>query len=285
MKPMAKRTVELAAIAAALLAGACSKVPGGVIPPDRMAELLADFHTGEAVVDMNRTEFYNDSLRQLYKQSVYARHGVTPEEVDSSFSWYGRHMAEYMEVYDKTIEILDHRLIETGNRIAAEAALSIAGDSVDVWPNARFITFSSTMPSRIAAFSFSNDENWERGDSYTWRAKFFNNTENLCFTMVTEYTDGTVEIATRNFSADGWNELVFNTDSTLTANRIYGFIEGLSRPGTMLRTDSMEMIRKRVDHNTPVSRYNVRTYRRLADVIDTPVASEKREQATDSIQS
>lgn len=276
---------ELGAIALGLLVGACSKVPGGVIPPDRMAELLADFHIGEAVVDMNRGEFYNDSLRQLYKQSVYARHGVTPEEVDSSFAWYGRHMSEYMEVYDKTIEILDHRLIETGNRIAAEAALSIAGDSVDVWPNARFITFNELMPSRMATFSFSNDENWERGDSYTWRAKFFNNTENLCFTIVAEYTDGTVEIATKNFSADGWNEIVFNTDSTLTANRIFGFIDGVSRPGTSLRTDSMEMIRKRVNHDVAPNRYNIRTFKKLGEVIDTPLPSEQKEAETDSIAS
>ena len=276
---------ELGAIALGLLVCACSKVPGGVIPPDRMAELLADFHIGEAVVDMNRGEFYNDSLRQLYKQSVYARHGVTPEEVDSSFAWYGRHMSEYMEVYDKTIEILDHRLIETGNRIAAEAALSIAGDSVDVWPNARFITFNELMPSRMATFSFSNDENWERGDSYTWRAKFFNNTENLCFTIVAEYTDGTVEIATKNFSADGWNEIVFNTDSTLTANRIFGFIDGISRPGTSLRTDSMEMIRKRVNHDVAPNRYNTRTFKKLGEVIDTPLPSEQKEAETDSIAS
>lgn len=276
---------ELGAIALGLLVCACSKVPGGVIPPDRMAELLADFHIGEAVVDMNRGEFYNDSLRQLYKQSVYARHGVTPEEVDSSFAWYGRHMSEYMEVYDKTIEILDHRLIETGNRIAAEAALSIAGDSVDVWPNARFITFNELMPSRMATFSFSNDENWERGDSYTWRAKFFNNTENLCFTIVAEYTDGTVEIATKNFSADGWNEIVFNTDSILTANRIFGFIDGVSRPGTSLRTDSMEMIRKRVNHDVAPNRYNIRTFKKLGEVIDTPLPSEQKEAETDSIAS
>lgn len=276
---------ELGVIALGLLVCACSKVPGGVIPPDRMAELLADFHIGEAVVDMNRGEFYNDSLRQLYKQSVYARHGVTPEEVDSSFAWYGRHMSEYMEVYDKTIEILDHRLIETGNRIAAEAALSIAGDSVDVWPNARFITFNELMPSRMATFSFSNDENWERGDSYTWRAKFFNNTENLCFTIVAEYTDGTVEIATKNFSADGWNEIVFNTDSTLTANRIFGFIDGVSRPGTSLRTDSMEMIRKRVNHDVAPNRYNIRTFKKLGEVIDTPLPSEQKEAETDSIAS
>lgn len=264
LKAKLKADIAILAVAAALCA--CSKVPGGVIPPDRMAELLADFHTGEAVVDMNRSEFYNDSLRQLYKQSVYARHGVTAEEVDSSFAWYGRHMAEYMEVYDRTIEILDHRLIETGNRIAAEAALSVAGDSVDVWPYARFITFSDHTPSRLVTFSFSNDENWERGDSYTWRAKFFNNSENLCFTVVAEYDDGTVETAIKNFSADGWNEIVFNTDSTRTTTRIFGFIEGKNRPGTMLRTDSMEMIRKRVNHENPGNRYNIRTYRELAPV-------------------
>ena len=274
MMPMTKLKAEIAAAGLLLLACACSKVPGGVIPPERMAELLADFHTGEAVVDMNRTEFYTDSLRQLYKQSVYARHGVTPEEVDSSFSWYGRHMAEYMDVYDRTIEILDRRLIETGNRIAAEAALSIAGDSVDVWPNARFLTFNDLMPSRTATFSFSNDENWERGDCYTWRAKFFNNTETLRFTIVAEYTDGTVDMASKSFSGEGWNELVFSSDSTRTANRIFGFIDGLSRPGTMLRADSMEMIRKRVNHENPVGRYNIRTFHNLADTVELKNAAQ-----------
>ena len=57
MMPMTKLKAEIAAAGLLLLTCACSKVPGGVIPPERMAELLADFHTGEAVVDMNRTEF------------------------------------------------------------------------------------------------------------------------------------------------------------------------------------------------------------------------------------
>lgn len=255
---------SLAAGVLLVAAGACSKVPDGVIPPDRMAEFLADFHTGEAVVDMNRQEFFNDSLRQLYKQSVFEKYGVTPEEVDSSFSYYGRHLGQYMEVYDRTIEILERRIIETGNRIAADAALSIAGDSVDVWPGARFLIFNELMPSRYAAFSFTSDENWERGDTYTWRAKFFNNTENLTMTLAAEYTDGTVEVVTRSFSADGWNEVVLNTDSTLTASRVFGFVEGKSRPGTSLTTDSIEMIRKRVNHENPGARYNVRIYKGLA---------------------
>lgn len=129
------RKLKVAAALAVLALSACSKVPSGVIAPEEMAQLLADIHTGESVIDMNRMEFSSDSAKQAYKQSVYARHGVTAEQVDSSFGWYGRNISQYMEVYDRTIEILDRRLIETGNRIAADAALSIAGDSVDVWPN------------------------------------------------------------------------------------------------------------------------------------------------------
>ena len=137
----------------------CKKVPSDVIAPDDMAALMADIHTAEAVVEMNHASYNNDSLKLTMRQSVYMRHGVNSAQVDSSIAWYGRNIKYYMEVYDKTIEILEHRLIETGNRIAADNALSIAGDSVDVWPNARFISINDRLPSRMITFSFGRDPN------------------------------------------------------------------------------------------------------------------------------
>lgn len=244
-------------VAATILIMACSKVPSGVLPKEKMAQMLADFHTGEAVVDMNRGEFYNDSLRQLYKQSVYAHHGITAEEADSSFAWYGAHMEEYMAVYDRVIEILEHRSIETGNRIAAEAALSIAGDSVDVWPSARHLVFNALMPTDITTFSFESDENWKKGDNYTWRAKFFNNPEELNWAIAALYNDGSVESVQRAFAGDGWFELSLQTDSTKHVKRLYGYMAAKYRPGASLKADSVEMIRK---HSTPDNygnRYNV----------------------------
>ncbi len=259
------RKLKVAAALAVLALSACSKVPSGVIAPEEMAQLLADIHTGESVIDMNRMEFSSDSAKQAYKQSVYARHGVTAEQVDSSFGWYGRNISQYMEVYDRTIEILDRRLIETGNRIAADAALSIAGDSVDVWPNPRFITFNSHMPSRFATFSFAADENWEPGDSYTWRAKFFNHALDSRWTIAVEYTDGSVEYIARKFSGDGWNQLVIHTDSTLTARRGFGFFEGEGKSGTDLRLDSIEMVRKRLNPEKYAGRHIVRKIRKFND--------------------
>ena len=238
---------HLSIIAVALLACACSKVPRGIIEPEDMAQLLADFHTGESVVELNRRDYASDSLKQAFKQSIYMRHGVTSEQVDSSFAWYGRNITYYMDVYDRTIEILEHRLIETGNRIAAEAALSVAGDSVDVWSGPRYVAITDRLPSKTMTFSFGRDENWERGDIYTWRAKFFNNMEGSRWSIVAEYADGTLEYITQPVAGDGWKEISLNSDSLLDATRFYGFLEGVNRGGTAMTIDSIEIVRKRVD--------------------------------------
>lgn len=248
-------------LAVVLLATACSKVPSAVVQPDEMALILADMHTAESVMELNRTVYLTDSSKQAFRQSVYLRHGVTSEQVDSSLAWYGRNITYYMDVYDKTIEILERRLIESGNRVAAEAALSVAGDSVDVWQGARYIDVNDRLPSKLIAFSYSRDPNWERGDSYTWRAKFFNNTEGRQCVMVAEYADGSVEMLTQQLAGDGWKEISLFTDSTADATRVYGFIEAPNRPGTSMRLDSVEMVRKRVNPTAYSRRYMMRRLR------------------------
>ncbi len=252
-----KHLLTAASVSLVLLATACSKVPSDVIQPHEMARLLADVHIGEAVIDGDRRIYHADSMKQKVKQSVYARHGVSVEEVDSSLMWYGRNIKYYMEVYDETIEILEHRLIETGNRVAAANALSIAGDSVDVWPGARYIVFNNNMPSNIITFSYERDHNWERGDSYTWRGKFFNTSDNWHWMIGAEYADGSVEYLNSQLSGDGWKEIKLQTDSLLEPIRIFGYLSVDTRTSSDLRLDSLEMVRKRVNRNDYRRPYSV----------------------------
>lgn len=230
-----------------LLFTACKKVPSHVIQPDDMASLMADIHTAEAVVEMNRSGFFNDSLKQAMRQSVYLRHGVTSQEVDSSIAWYGRNIKYYMDVYDRTIEILEHRLIESGNRIAADNALSIAGDSVDVWPNPRFISINDRLPSKLVTFNFDRDRNWEKGDNYTWRAKLFNTESVMEWLIGVEYSNGSVEWISQSTEGDGWRYIAIQTDSTRIPTRLFGYLTSINRPGTDLRLDSVELVRKRLN--------------------------------------
>ncbi len=219
--------------------------------------LMADIHTGEGVVDMNRNDYETDSAKMALRMAIYERHGVSSADVDSSLAWYGRNLKEYMAMYDRTIEILEQRLTETGNRVAAEA-MSIAGDSVDVWAYPRYITFNALSPSRYITFGFAADENWERGDSYTWRAKLFNSGGDGYWTIAAEYADGSMESVRNPLNADGWQEIRFVTDSTRTARRVYGMLYGDGRAGTTLRLDSVELVRKRLNPETYGSRYRQR---------------------------
>lgn len=143
--------------------------------------------------------------------------------------------------------MLEHRIIESGNRLAAENALSIAGDSVDVWPGARYVTFNSLSPSDMFTFSFGRDPNWERGDLYTWRAKFFNTADKSTWLMAADYADGSTEYVHSTIDNDGWREIKLQTDSTRQPVRIYGYLTAAHRPGVGLRIDSLEMVRKRVN--------------------------------------
>ena len=52
----------LAAVGIAVTA--CDSTPDYVIPPKKMAQLMADVHVGEAVVENNSREYGNDSLSQ-----------------------------------------------------------------------------------------------------------------------------------------------------------------------------------------------------------------------------
>lgn len=233
-------------IALALLAASCNSVPGYVIKPDKMAAVLADIHIGESVIDLNRADYRTDSDKMVMLQSVLEHHGLSKQQLDTSFDWYGHNISRYMEVYDKTIDILERRLAETGNRIAAEN-ISIAGDSVDVWSAASFLAINRFSPSRHINFSLSRDENWERGDSYTWRTKLTNGGDGSFWAIVADYTDGSKETVTGQISGDGWQEIKFVCDTTKNASRVYGYLNIVPRGVTTMWLDSIMLIRNRLE--------------------------------------
>ena len=76
----------------------CKRVPSSIIQPEEMAQLLADIHTGESVAEQNYGEFCNDSTKRILKQSIYARHGVSEEIVDTSLMWYGHNLERYQKM-------------------------------------------------------------------------------------------------------------------------------------------------------------------------------------------
>ena len=92
-------------VAAAALLSSCSKTPKGVIPEKDMAVLLADMAEGDAVVELNRSDYGSDESRKALKQSILIKNGYTQADFDKSLMWYGHNLDIYGDVYDDVVQL------------------------------------------------------------------------------------------------------------------------------------------------------------------------------------
>ncbi|MDE6417394.1 MAG: DUF4296 domain-containing protein [Duncaniella sp.] len=214
------------AILLVALLTACGKTPSYVVAPDDMALLMADIHTGEAVAD-NSSEFRSDSLRQLLKQSILAKHGVTSEKFDTSLYWYGQHVDIYMEVNEKTIEILQNRLAEAEKIGATEATIRTAytdADSAVVWNSPSALRLTAASPMFASTFQLRSDRGWERGDAYTLSLRQVRTDVPVSAVIAVNYDDGTTEYVDAVYRPDseGMQQLTLYLDSARVARNVYG---------------------------------------------------------------
>ncbi|MCM1293733.1 MAG: DUF4296 domain-containing protein [Bacteroides sp.] len=268
---MNSKILSFIIVSAAIILVACNRTPDDVLDQEDMAQLMADIHQGESVVESNSSAFYNDSLKRAFRQSIYARHGLTPEQAEKSLRWYGYHMEKYIDVYDRVIEILNDRMSqaqeeagEAGKKLNDQTfgVLALEGDSVDIWNDIRFRPFNSTMPDNLIAFNYMGEPNWEKGDIYYFRSKLSGNSQPACLTVAIDYSDGTSETFSDRMIGDGWHELKFGLDTVKTARAIYGTIYYNAPEGETAYIDSISMTRTRWISGKPTPRAAISSLRR-----------------------
>lgn len=229
------------AAAVSVLFISCERTPENVLGKEAMASLMADLHTGEAVIDLNYSSYPNDSSRKVLKQSIYAAHGVDQELVDTSFVWYGNHIEDYIDVCDRTIEILQERQRNLAS--ASNSQMILAGDSVTIWTGPGHMAVNGNMPSRIVAFDFSPDSTWQKGDIFMLRYTPVNSNAQIRSRLLVDYTDGTTGYVDENATMQGPRVQYLQVDSTMAPARVYGYI---TFPGeSAYEVDSIAVVRMR----------------------------------------
>lgn len=257
---MLKSYLSAGLLCAVLAMSSCKRLPEGVLDQDRMAALLVDIHKGEGLADMERSIFPNDSVKKLLKQSIYLKHGVTAEEVDSSFVWYGKNLGDYMEVYEKVADKLEAELNEDrakGNMSPVFAE----GDSIDIWNGAPSYRIDYRLPVDNIVFNIENDANSKLGDNYTIQYKMLNKRDGgmkVKSALFVRYDDGLVEYRTTETGAEGWTRLKIASDSTKNIERIYGYLAFHPSQGEVVFLDSVGLVRTRMLTQNYYDRGNLR---------------------------
>lgn len=252
-------------IVAVTVLAACSRTPGYVIPEERMASLMADIYLGDAVVENDGKSFNTDSLRKVLMQSIYAKHGVTREEVDTSLYWYGHNIQAYMEMSKRTEEMLQARIDEAekagGKAEKSPRRTSLDGDSVNVWNGVRTRRNSRELVSDFISFHVSTDKNWERGDRYTLSVKGMNTHRPVTLNMAVDYNDGTTEYRWFTGPAEGMNRLLLVLDSAKVASSLYGTIHYAPASDEVSYLDSISLVRTRGRNDNVRARHGQTTVR------------------------
>lgn len=264
MKPL---TIILGAALSLTLSQGCSRLPDKVLSEDEMTSLLFDMYKGESVIDLERSRYYPDSMKKVIQQSVYARHGVTQEIVDSSYNWYGHHLEDYIKIHDNVIAMLEQDLIdETGNKI-----VYAEGDSIDLWPGERSYRLTSSLPADHIDFSITIDDNSLPGDNYQLQFKMLhsNNEPQLLSYIAAGYDDGNIEYKYAGSTSDGWTRIRFVTDSTRILTHLNGAIQYDVPKNATIYIDSIAVVRTRNQKSTYSMRYGQRKVKRYHNATDS----------------
>lgn len=214
-------------VAAAALMSSCSKTPKGVIPEKDMAVLLADMAEGDAVVELNRSDYGSDESRKALKQSILIKNGYTQADFDKSLMWYGHNLDVYGDVYDDVVSILEDRQRDARNEAKKVGEkLVAAGDSVDVWQQSHSLLFDRRQCGGLVqlAFSYPADSEMRTGDRYEWRMQMVNAKNAATLFVGVDYADGSSEFQSQSLMPEETASIVLQTDSTRTTKRVYGYM-------------------------------------------------------------
>lgn len=236
------------------LVAACDKAPNGVIPESKMELLLVDLELAEGYIESHWDQFPDDSSRLVLKQSVLAKHGVTPELYDTSLVWYARNMDIYIKVYDNVIGRLqkmrendgkDFQTTPTADQQQQAKYKSYAaqGDTADIWTGARQWRLTPGMNSGFITFDLTPDSEREQGDKYEFVFKLKPVRSNFKAFVAVDYIDGGTTLVNKYSCNDSWNSVVVQSDSTRNVKRIYGYLYYNLMQEDVAYVDSLMLLR------------------------------------------
>lgn len=198
-----------------------------VITESKLVQLLADLEVADAYCrrPMGETSYGRDSIGL----AIMKDYGVTPEQVDSTLSWYGRNLDDYALLYRKVDSELDKRMKTAAHNNGVKVS---EGD--EIWPYSQFLTIRPSDRSQNFAFRMEASE-LPSGSSLEWKMRQSSG-DGLELLLGVDYADGDSRFSTATSFGDRTTSLKFQTDSARTVANIFGIIRSTS---TTLRNDLM----------------------------------------------
>lgn len=216
-----------------LLVGCKVEVPDGVMPPDKMENVIYDYHLAQAITMEYMPASYEKKLHINY---VFDKHGITKEQFDSSLVWYTRYPRRMVKIYAN----LERRALDelkVLNNIDEESTEQLVNsemmfaDTVNLWNSSRVKLLSSSPLNNRIVFNFESDSTYVRGDSILFSfssrhipGKMDSLTHCAHAALVVEYDDESYASRGVSIVADSVYSLAVNRNFNAGIKVLRGFV-------------------------------------------------------------
>ncbi|WP_455076058.1 DUF4296 domain-containing protein [Prevotella koreensis] len=143
-------------------------VPGDIIQPDDMEEILIDLHVADGMALSNPAAADNvEYYRLLYRLGVLKKHDVTQAQFDSSMVYYARYPDRLHDIYEDVAERLSKKALALGASAAdinRYGTLTSDADTTNVWLGERSIVLLPQPPYNTFSFTIVADSAYQKGD-------------------------------------------------------------------------------------------------------------------------
>ncbi len=215
-------------LSAAMLVGCGKQIPGDIIQPAEMENILYDYHLS---ISMGANLSYNEGYqKEAYKNYLFGKHHVTSAEFDSSMVWYSRHTEELAAIYKN----LGKRYREDKKQVQSLLAMrehkpdiSQAGDTVDVWYDHKLYWLTEAPLANRVMFEIPTDSNFHEKDAFRWTAEYIflaDRMQKAVMGFNVLYENDSVAGSVAEITTSGVQTLSIRPDSAYAIKSLNGFI-------------------------------------------------------------
>lgn len=273
-------------LGAALLVGCGKQIPTDVIQPDRMENILYDYHLS---ISMSNNLSYSDNYqKEAYKNYVFQKYRITEAEFDSSMVWYTRHTEELAAIYKKLGERFRKEKKQVQNLLAQrenKPAISQPGDTVNVWYDHTIYWLTDAPLTDKVTFEIPTDSNFKAKDAFLWSADYTflsdgGRKATVGFNIM--FDNDSVVGRVQEITRSGMQSLYIKSDSAFAIKSVNGFIyyedDSLRTPGLIVNNITLTR------YHEPVDSVAVAAKDSVAAVVKAPADNVVTDKKTDSVQ-
>ena len=210
------------------IVGCGKQIPKGVINPDKMENILYDYHLTDIMGD--KLSYQENYKKEEYKEYVFRKYNITQADFDSSMVWYTRHSDELAKIYlnlskkfRKNQENLNNMIANRGTGVKTVAS----GDSVDIWNSSLAYWLSSSPLVNKMTFQIVADTSFRQNDSFIFEADFIflkGGKQNATMAMNITFENDSTAGRIRNITTSCHGVLALEVPSNHNIRSINGFI-------------------------------------------------------------